>query len=170
MFHSKVVRVAVRALSVAALLVTLAATGAAAAKAPAPSPQKMFQISMGNAAQKKFVVIDMHGTNASGNYSDVWRSNPNSGSLVETQVHPGSTGHVYINVLDRVVYEKIDTAQWKYAGIPAKYKSYEDKWFILRKSSASYSTFLQQEVISGRSSSPSTARSSRSKTAPSSTA
>ncbi len=149
MFQSKVVGAVVRAMGVAALLVTLASTDAGAAKAVATTPQEQFQISMGNAAQKKFVVIDMHGTNVSGKYFDVWRSNPNSGSLVETQDHPGSKGHVYINVLDRVVYERIDAAQWKYAGIPAKYKSYEDKWFILRKSSASYSTFLQQVVTSG---------------------
>lgn len=104
---------------------------------------------MANAGAKKYVVIVMSGTNPAGSFRNVWRSNPTSGSLTESVVHPGGTGHVYITVVDHVVYEKIDTVQWAYAGIPAKYKSYENKWFILRTSSASYKTFLHQEVIYG---------------------
>ena len=39
--------------------------------------------------------------------------------------------------------------QWAYSGLGAKYKCYENKWFILRKSSASYKAFLHQVVIYG---------------------
>jgi hypothetical protein len=151
MSQSTVVRVApLRALALASLFVTLLVSGLTVGVASAATaPSRLFQIAMGNAGQKKFVVINMTGTNAAGNYRDVWHSNPNSGSLEQIDAHPGATGHVYITVLDRVVYEKIDTAQWAYAGLGAKYKSYENKWFILRKSSASYKTFLAQEVIWG---------------------
>jgi hypothetical protein len=113
------------------------------------SPSKLFQIAMGNAGQKSFVVINMTGTNAAGHYRDVWHANPHSGYLVESDEHGAATGHVYVTVLDRVVYEKIDTVQWAYAGLGAKYKAYENRWFVVRKSSSSYKTFLEQEVTSG---------------------
>jgi hypothetical protein len=133
------------------MLVALSISSVAAlpALAATKSPAQLFQAAMGNAGQMKFAVINMSGTNAAGNFHDVWHSNPHSGSLVESVQHAGATGHVYIVVLDRVVYEKIDTAQWAYAGLGAKYKSYENKWFVLRKSSSSYTTFIDQEVISG---------------------
>jgi hypothetical protein len=133
-------------LLVALLFPSVAALPASAAT---KSPAQLFQAAMGNAGQKKFVVINMTGTNAAGNYHDVWHSNPNSGSEVESVQHAGATGHVYITVLDRVVYEKIDTVQWAYAGLGKKYKSLEDKWFIVRKSSSSYKSFVLQNEIYG---------------------
>jgi hypothetical protein len=127
----------------------LSSVGALPSSAATPPPSHLFSLAMGNAGQKKFAVINMTGTNAAGNYRDVWHSNPHSGSLVESVQHAGATGHLYVIVLDRVVYEKIDTVQWAYAGLGAKYKAYEDKWFVIRKTSSSYKTFLEQEVISG---------------------
>jgi hypothetical protein len=133
------------------LLVALlfSSVGVLPAAAATQSPAKLYATAMGDAGLKKFAVISMTGTNGAGNYHDVWHSNPHSGSLVESVQHAGATGHVYVTVLDRVVYEKIDTVQWAYAGFGAKYKSYENKWFVIRKSSSSYKTFLQQEVTSG---------------------
>jgi hypothetical protein len=133
-----------------ALVVALLASCVSALPASAAtSPSQVYSAAMGNAGQKKFVVIVMTGTNSAGHYRDVWHSNPNSGSLTESVKHANGTGHVYVTVLDRVVYEKIDAVQWAYAGLGAKYKSYENKWFIIRKSSSSYKTFLEQEVTSG---------------------
>jgi hypothetical protein len=140
-----------RGVATSSLLIALLVTGVGVVPASAAtgSPAQLFQIAMGNAGQKHFVVINMTGTNTTGHYRDVWHSNPHSGSLVESVQHANGTGHVYVVVLDRVVYEKIDTVQWAYAGLGAKYKSFEDKWFVIRKSSASYKTFLHQEVIYG---------------------
>ena len=150
MFQSNVVSTVLRTLGVVSLLLTgLLSVVVSDASAATKSPSGLYQEAIANAGQKNFVVINMSGTNAEGKFRDVWHSNPHSGSLVESVEHPGGTGHVYITVLDRVVYEKIDTAQWKYAGLPAKYKSYENKWFVVRKSSASYKAFLLQEVIYG---------------------
>jgi hypothetical protein len=152
MSQYKVCRAArLRSIALASLLVSLllSVVNVNASSAATPSPNQLFQIAMSNAAQKKFVVINMTGTDAAGHYRDVWRSNPNSGSLVQSDEHAGATGHVYVIVLDRVVYEKIDTVQWAYAGLGAKYKAYENKWFVIRKSSSSYKSFLEQEVTSG---------------------
>lgn len=128
---------------------SLSSAGAPHASAATKTPEQGVDIALANAGAKEFVVITMTGTGAAGSYRDVWRSNPNSGTLVESTVHPNGTGHVYVTVLDRVVYEKIDTVQWPYSGLGAKYKSYENKWFILRKSTASYKAFLHQVVIYG---------------------
>jgi hypothetical protein len=128
---------------------SLSSVGVLSSSAATAPPSQLFSLAMGNAALKKFVVIDMTGTNSAGNYRDVWHSNPHSGSLVASVKHAGATGHVYIDVLDRVVYEKIDTVQWAYAGLGAKYKVYENKWFVIRNSSSSYKTYLEQEVTSG---------------------
>jgi hypothetical protein len=150
MFQSRVFRGALRGLVVASCLAPafLSVVSAGASTAP-KTPEQLYVAAMGNAGQKKFAVINMSGTNGEGNFRDVWRVNPNSGTLVESVVHPTGTGHVYVTVLDRVVYEKIDAAQWPYAGLPAKYKSYENKWFVVRKSSSTYKAFLQQDVIYG---------------------
>jgi hypothetical protein len=150
MFQSKVMSAVLRTLGVVWLLLTgLLSVAISDASAATHTPSALYQEAIANAGQKKFVVINMSGTNSEGKFRDVWHSNPHSGSLVESVVHPGGIGHVYITVLDRVVYEKIDAGQWSYAGLPAKYKSYENKWFVVRKSSASYKAFLQQEVVYG---------------------
>jgi hypothetical protein len=140
-----------RGTALASLLLTLifSSVGVEIASAATKSPEQLVQVAMGNAGQRKFVVINMSGTNAEGNYRDVWRANPNSGSLVESVVHPGATGHIYVTVLDRVVYEKIDTTQWAYAGLGAKYKAYENRWFVVPKSSSSYKSYLQQLIVYG---------------------
>jgi hypothetical protein len=150
MFQSKVVSAVLRTLGVVSLLfIGLLSVAVNEASATTHTPSALYQEAIANAGQKKFVVINMSGTNSEGKFRDVWHSNPHSGSLVESVEHPGGTGHVFITVLDRVVYEKIDTGQWSYAGLPAKYKSYENKWFVVRKSSATYKAFLLQEVIYG---------------------
>ncbi len=137
--------------ALASLVVPLSFVGvrAQSASAAAKNPEQAVDTALANAGLKKFAVITMTGTSPAGSFRDVWHSNPNSGTLVESTVHPNGTGHIYVTVLDRVVYEKIDTVQWPYSGLSAKYKAYENKWFILRKSSASYKDFLHQVVIYG---------------------
>jgi hypothetical protein len=120
-----------------------------ASSAAAPSPYQLFQNAMGNAGQKKFVMITMNGNNGTSSYRDVWRSNPHSGSLVRSVDNPSGTGHESITVLNRVVYEKIDTNEWAYVGLGAKYKNYENRWFIISKKTSTYKDDVQQEETYG---------------------
>jgi hypothetical protein len=152
MSHSKVFGAVPRwgvVLSSLLVAMLISSVGVPYSSAATLTPEQVFSFAMSNAAHKKFVVITMTGTNAAGTYRDVWRSNPHSGTLVESEQHPGATGHVYVTVLNRVVYEKIDAAQWAFSGLGAKYKSLENRWFVIRKSSSSYKAYLEQEVISG---------------------
>ncbi|HEY5092132.1 MAG TPA: hypothetical protein VII60_02620 [Acidimicrobiales bacterium] len=140
-----------RGIAMVSLLVTLllSAVNVSASSAAATSPNQLFQIAMGNAGQKKFVVINMSGNSGTGTYRDVWRSNPHSGSLVRSVDNASGTGHESITVLNRVVYEKIDTNEWAYAGLGAKYKNYENRWFMISDKTSTYKEDLQQEETSG---------------------